>query len=224
MGLRRVETMELKVDKIEKYLDGRKILDNIELNMHGGCVYGFIGRNGSGKTMLFRAISGLIKLDSGKIIYNGQELSKKFSILPSLGMIIENTNMYPEFTGYQNLKMLAKIKGIIGKEEIINALNRVGLDPDDKRIVHKYSLGMKQRLAIAQAIMEKPEVLMFDEPTNGLDEGGVKMIRNIIKEEKNRGCIILLASHNKEDIELLADVVYRIVNGKIDSENVSEKG
>lgn len=209
--------MELKVDKIEKYLDGKKILDKIELDMQGGHVYGIVGRNGSGKTMLFRAISGLIKLNSGKIIYNGQELSKNLSVLPSLGMIIENTNMYPEFTGYQNLKMLAKIKGIIGKKEIISALKRVGLDPDDKRSVRKYSLGMKQRLAIAQAIMEKPEVLMFDEPTNGLDEEGIKMLHNIIKEEKNRGSIILLASHNREDIELLADVVYKISYGKLEN-------
>lgn len=206
---------ELKVEKIEKYLDGRKVLDKIELDLYGGCVYGFTGRNGSGKTMLFRAISGLVKVDSGKVIYNGRELSKKLSILPSLGIIIENTGMYPEFTGYQNLQMLANIRRKIGKSEIKAALERVGLDADDKRTVHKYSLGMKQRLAIAQAIMEKPDVLMLDEPTNGLDEEGICMIRNIIREEKNRGSIILLASHSKEDIELLADIVYKISDGRI---------
>lgn len=206
---------ELKVEKIEKYLDGRKVLDKIELDLHGGCVYGFTGRNGSGKTMLFRAISGLIKLDAGKVVYNGKELSEKLSILPSLGIIIENTGMYPEFTGYQNLRMLANIKKRIGENEIKAALGRVGLHADDKRSVHKYSLGMKQRLAIAQAIMERPDVLMLDEPTNGLDEEGIIMIRNIIKEEKSRGSIILLASHSKEDIELLADIVYKISDGKV---------
>lgn len=214
---------EINVEKIEKYLDKRKVLDNITLHLKGGCVYGFVGRNGSGKTMLFRAIAGLIKLDAGKIVYNGKELSKDISVLPSLGMIIENTGMYPEFTGYQNLRMLSKIKNVIGEREIKTALERVGLAPADKRSVQKYSLGMKQRLAIAQAIMEQPEVLMLDEPTNGLDEEAVGLVRTIITEEKERGSIVLLASHSREDIELLADVVYKISDGKIKGMDVSRQ-
>ena len=139
-------------------------------------------------------------------------------MLPSLGITIEHAGMYPEFTGLQNLKILARIKGNISEAEICDAIERVGLDPADKRIVKKYSLGMKQRLAIAQAVMEKPEVIMLDEPTNGLDEDGVSMIRQIISEERERGSIVLLASHNKEDINLLADKVYRISEGRLQEE------
>lgn len=205
----------LKADHIEKYLDKRKVLDDISLNMEGGRVYGFVGRNGSGKTMLFRALAGLIGLQGGQVSYNGAEFGKGSFVLPSLGLIIENTGLYSEFTGYQNLQMLAKIKNIIGQDEIVKAIERVGLNPKDKRTVRKYSLGMKQRLAIAQAIMEKPEILMLDEPTNGLDEDGVNMLRNIIIEEKKRGSIVLLASHSREDMELLSDVIYQLSEGKI---------
>lgn len=205
----------LTADHIEKYLDKRKVLQDISLSLEGGQVYGFVGRNGSGKTMLFRALAGLIRLQGGQISYNGVDLGRNTFVLPSLGLIIENTGLYGEFTGYQNLQMLAKIKQIIGKEEMVTALKRVGLDPGDKRRVAKYSLGMKQRLAIAQAIMEKPEVLMLDEPTNGLDQEGVERLRTIIREEKQRGAIILLASHSREDIALLSDVIYQLEEGKI---------
>lgn len=191
------------------------ILDNIDLTLTSGNVYGFVGRNGSGKTMLFRALSGLMKIDTGIIYLDDRILGKDFSVLPSLGMIIENTGMYPEYTGFTNLKILAGIKKIIGKEKIKETLNRVGLLPDDKRTVRKYSLGMKQRLAIAQAIMEKPDIIMLDEPTNGLDEKGVQLIREIIAQEKERGALILLASHSAEDIKLLSDEVFHISEGKI---------
>ena len=191
------------------------ILDNIDLTLTSGNVYGFVGRNGSGKTMLFRALSGLMKIDTGIIYLDDRILGKDFSVLPSLGMIIENTGMYPEYTGFTNLKILAGIKKIIGKEQIKETLNRVGLLPDDKRTVRKYSLGMKQRLAIAQAIMEKPDIIMLDEPTNGLDEKGVQLIREIIAQEKERGALLLLASHSAEDIKLLSDEVFHISEGKI---------
>ena len=203
----------LKAEHIEKTIQGKRILCDIDLELKSGLVYGIVGRNGSGKTMLFRAMSGLMKLTRGRVEYDGQELKKDFDVLPSLGITIEHAGMYPEFTGLQNLKILARIKGNISEAEICDAIERVGLDPADKRIVKKYSLGMKQRLAIAQAVMEKPEVIMLDEPTNGLDEDGVSMIRQIISEERERGSIVLLASHNKEDINLLADKVYRISEG-----------
>ena len=148
-------------------------------------------------------------------------LHKDFSVLPSLGIIIENAGLYPNFTGMQNLTYLANLTKRIGQEEIIHAITRVGLNPYDKRLYGKYSLGMKQRLAIAQAIMEKPDVIMLDEPTNALDETGVEEIRKIILEEKARGALILVASHNKEDIQVLADEWYRVENGQVIKQEAS---
>ncbi len=209
--------MELKIEHVSKTIRGKVILSDVNLQLESGHIYGFVGRNGSGKTMLFRAVSGLMKVSEGKILVDGRELNKDMPVLPSVGLILENAGLYPELTGYKNLKYLAGLKGIIGDEEIRDAIKRVGLDPDDKRTYRKYSLGMKQRLAIAQAIMEKPEVLLLDEPTNGLDESGVELIRKVILEEKERGALILLASHSKEDIEQLTDVVYSVKDGKVSS-------
>ena len=207
--------MELIAEKAGKTLKGKDILKDINLTLAGGAVYGFVGRNGAGKTMLLRALSGLMKVDEGTVSLDGKILHHDFSVLPSLGIVLENAGLYPNMTGYDNLKYLAGMKKIIGKEEIKLALRRVGLDENDKRTYSKYSLGMKQRLAIAQAIMERPDVIMLDEPTNSLDEFGVEEIRSLILEEKKRGAIILLASHNKEDIRALVDELYRIEGGRI---------
>jgi len=214
--------MELVVKNISKQIKGNTVLSNISLTMQNGKIYGFVGRNGSGKTMLFRALSGLMRVDAGEICLDGKTLHKDMSILPNLGIVIENAGLYPEFTGFKNLQMLAKINRKIGVEEVEKAIVRVGLEPSDKRIFRKYSLGMKQRIVIAQAIMEKPDILMLDEPTNALDETGIEQIRNVILEEKERGALILLASHNKEDIQVLADKVFFIENGmleEIDEQN-----
>ncbi len=207
--------MELLAKEICKKIQNKTILDSITLHLYSGHVYGFAGPNGCGKTMLFRALSGLMSIDSGTITLDGQVLRQDFSVLPSLGIILENVGLYPGLTGYQNLEYLAGMKKEIGKAEIRNALTRVGLDPDDRRTYRKYSLGMKQRLAIAQAIMEKPDVIMLDEPTNALDRNGVKLIRDVILEEKERGALILLASHNPDDLSLLADQLFEMENGRI---------
>lgn len=207
--------MQLIADKAGKTLKGKEILKNINLRLESGTVYGFVGRNGAGKTMLLRALSGLMKVDEGTVSLDGKILHHDFFVLPSLGIVLENAGLYPNMTGYDNLKYLAGMKNIIGKEEIKLALRRVGLDENDKRTYGKYSLGMKQRLAIAQAIMERPDVIMLDEPTNSLDEYGVEEIRSLILEEKERGAMILLASHNKEDIRALVDELYRIDGGRI---------
>lgn len=207
--------MILTAENITKIIRGRTILDGVSLELHGGVIYGFVGPNGSGKTMLFRALSGLISVNAGKVRIDNQVLHKDCSVLPSLGLILENVGMYPELTGYQNLEYLAGIKGNVGNIEIVEAITRVGLDASDKRSYKKYSLGMKQRLSIAQAIMEKPDVIMLDEPTNALDREGVKLIREVIQQEKQRGAIVLIASHNAEDIHVLADVVFKMDNGKI---------
>lgn len=207
--------MELAANNINKTIRGKVILSNVSLCLKSGNVYGFVGRNGSGKTMLFRALSGLMRIDSGSIVWENKTLHKDIAVLPSLGIIIENAGLYPNFTGMQNLTYLANLTKRVGQEEIIHAITRVGLDPYDKRLYGKYSLGMKQRLAIAQAVMEQPDVIMLDEPTNSLDETGVEEIRKIILEEKTRGALVLLASHNKEDIRVLADEWYRVENGQV---------
>ncbi|MCI5621663.1 MAG: ATP-binding cassette domain-containing protein [Lachnospiraceae bacterium] len=207
--------MELIVKNVCKSIRRKEILTDINLQLCSGKIYGFMGKNGSGKTMLFRALSGLISIDSGTISWNGKMLHKDFSILPNLGITIENAGLYPKLTGVQNLLYLADLTHRIGKEEINKAITRVGLDPQDKRTFGKYSMGMKQRLSIAQAIMEKPDIIMLDEPTNGLDKSGVEEIRKIMLEEKERGALILLASHSEEDMRLLADQIYEMENGHI---------
>lgn len=205
--------MNITVNHINKNLKGRKILEDVCLEMQSGTVYGFVGKNGSGKTMLFRAISGLMPIDSGTVICNGKQLHKEMKILPNLGIQIENAGLYPELTGFRNLQLLAKLNNKIDDEQIRDTIRKVGLDSFDKRPFHKYSLGMKQRIVLAQALMEKPDILMLDEPTNTLDEDGINDIRNLILEEKRRGALIMIASHNKEDIHLLADIVYQIKEG-----------
>lgn len=215
MQKKEIDRLELKVENISKTIRGKTILKGINLSLYGGNVYGFVGKNGSGKTMLFRAVSGLMKVDEGKIIWEGKVLHKELAVLPSLGIVLENAGLFPNMTGFENLKYLAALTGKIGNKEIENAILRVGLEPKDKRTYKKYSMGMKQRLAIAQAIMERPDVIMLDEPTNALDEEGVLRIRTIIQEEKARGAIILIASHNSEDIQILADEKYYIENGSI---------
>lgn len=207
--------MKLIAEKISKRIKGKPILTDIDLTLESGQIYGFTGENGSGKTMLFRALSGLMTVDSGRIMWGEGVLYQDFNVLPSLGIVLENAGLYPELTGYENLSVLASLKKQTGKEEIRQAIRRVGLDPADRRTYKKYSLGMKQRLSIAQAIMERPDILMLDEPTNALDAAGVQRIREIILEEKARGALILLASHNREDIQLLADKVFTLQDGHL---------
>lgn len=205
----------LEVTNLSKNIGQNEILKNINLNLEKGTIYGFFGRNGSGKTMLFRALCGLIKPTSGTITINNKVLHRDISFPESIGVIIESPGFWDHYTGFENLKVLSSIKNIIGDEDIRKSLKRVGLDPDDRRIYKKYSLGMKQRLAIAQAIMERPDIIILDEPTNSLDENGVQLVREILIEEKNRGALILIASHNKDDIDILSDVKYKVDDGSV---------
>lgn len=207
--------MLLEAIDVNKTIRKKPILKDINLVLESGKVYGIVGRNGSGKTMLMRALSGLMDIDSGEIRLDRRVLHRDMDVLPNTGIILENAGLYPEFTGLENLKILAAVNKKIGKKEIQAAIERVGLDPGDRRTYQKYSLGMKQRIIIAQAIMEKPDIIMLDEPTNALDAEGVDRIRMIIQEEKERGAIILLASHNQEDIRLLADEVYQMDKGML---------
>lgn len=200
---------------VSKTIGHDDVLKNISATFESGKIYGIFGRNGSGKTMLFRAICGLIKITTGEIHFNDLKLHRDVSYAPNVGVIIETPSFWKEFSGFENLKMLASIQGKITDVEIIESLRRVGLDPQDKRPVKKYSLGMKQRLAIAQGIMENPDLIVFDEPTNALDEEAVQLLRQILIEEKERGAIVLIASHNKDDIRLLADVFMKMESGRL---------
>lgn len=200
---------------VSKTIGHDDVLKNISATFESGKIYGIFGRNGSGKTMLFRAICGLIKITTGEIYFNDFKLHRDVSYAPNVGVIIETPSFWKQFSGFENLKMLAAIQGKITDVEIAESLRRVGLDPNDKRPVKKYSLGMKQRLAIAQGIMEKPDLIVFDEPTNALDEEAVKLLRQILIEEKARGAIVLIASHNKDDIRLLSDVFMKMESGRL---------
>ena len=205
--------MELIVENINKTIDKKIILNDVSLKLRSGMIYGFVGRNGSGKTMLFRALSGLMSIDSGSVSLDGKVLHKDFDVLPELGIMIENAGLYPQLSGFDNLKRLSSIRKKADDDTIREYIRTVGLDPDDKRPFRKYSLGMKQRLVFAQAIFEDQKILMLDEPTNAMDDSGVQMVRDILLERK-KDSIILIASHNREDIDLLADEKYRVSNGQ----------
>lgn len=205
----------IELKKISKDIDGNQVLQNVSARLESGRIYGFVGKNGSGKTMLFRIIAGLMKASEGDMYINGEKYVYNSKYPLGMGIIIENAGMYKEFTGRENLKFLASINKKIGDKEIDEAITTVGLDPKDKRILKKYSLGMRQRIIFAQAIMEKPDLLLLDEPTNALDKEGVELIRKLILEEKARGAIVCLASHNEEDISMLCDEIYKMEFGKI---------
>lgn len=203
----------VEITKMTKVLKGKTILSNIDLTLKSGHIYGFYGQNGSGKSMLFRAVAGLIHPTKGTIVVFGKELGKDATFPESIGLVIESVGFWPYYTGLENLKVLASIRNKISDTEIRRAIERVGLLPDDKRTYRKYSLGMKQRLGIAQAVMEKPDLILLDEPTNALDEDGIELVRSLILEERNRGATILIASHNKEDLALLCEKCYKMKDG-----------
>ena len=207
--------MELRAENISKIIHKKTILSNVNLELHNGTVYGFVGANGSGKTMLFRALSGLMSVTSGRITWNGKVLHRDFSVLPSLGILLENVRLYSNMTGMDNLRYLASINRKIGDDEIRYALKRVELNPDDRRIYQKYSLGMKQKLGIAAAIMEKPELIILDEPSNALDEKSEEILWQIVSEEKERGALILISCHTTETLEKVSDEIFRMDMGQI---------
>jgi ABC-2 type transport system ATP-binding protein len=205
----------IKIVNLSKKIKKNLVLNNITYEFKPAKIYGLYGRNGSGKTMLLRAISGLITPTNGKILIDDKELFEDISFPPSIGIIIENTDLLPQFDAFTNLKILAKIKKIATDEDIKNSIKRVGLDPESKMKVKEFSLGMRQRLSIAQAIFEKPDIILLDEPTNAIDEKGIELVRNVLLEEKNRGATILIASHNKEDLEILVDEKIQLIDGRI---------
>ena len=196
-----------------KSIKSRPILNNVSYNFEYGKIYGIYGHNGSGKTMLLRAIAGLLVPDSGSVVIDGKVLHKDMSFPPSIGIVIENMNLLPQYIAFDNLKILGKIKKTATDENIKTALERVGLKSDLK--VKKFSLGMKQRLNIAQAVFEKQKIILLDEPTNALDNDGVQLIYKLLKEEKERGALVVITTHHKEDLEEICDVVLEMTEGEM---------
>ncbi len=207
--------MKIEVKDYTKIIKGITILDNINITFESGKCYGLKGKNGSGKTMLMRAVSGLITATKGAVIIDGETLGKEISFPRSIGVLIENPAFIANYTGYKNLELLACIQNRIGKEEIQKTMEDVGLEPDDKRKYRKYSLGMKQKLGIASAFMEKPDIIILDEPINAIDEAGVIKVKKMIQEAKNRGAIIITACHDAEELQELSDEIIQIAEGRI---------
>lgn len=203
----------VNVENVSKIIRGRKILNNVTLQVRPGEAVGIIGRNGSGKSMLFKAICGLILPTSGSITVFDKPVGKNGHFPADTGVLIEQPGLLPQYSGYKNLKMLADIQHKVGKKECLAALKLVGLDHLDKRPVRKYSLGMKQRLGIAQALMEKPNLLILDEPFNGLDSSGVKELQAVLQGLIGSGVTLLLTSHHREDIDLLCKTIYYMDKG-----------
>lgn len=195
------------------------VLKDVSYKFDNGKIYGIKGRNGTGKTVLLKCICGLTRISSGEVDYNGKILNKDFSILPSIGVIIENAIFWKEKTGYETLEFLGSIKRKISKEKIIEVLDKVGLGEAKNIRIRKYSLGMRQRLAIAQAIMEEPDVLLLDEPTNSLDDEGVEMFKKVMLEERKRGTTILIVSHVMDDIVEICDEQLILVDKKLKNMN-----
>lgn len=205
--------MKVEISHISKTLRGAMVLDDVSLTLEGGNIYGLMGENGSGKTMLMRTVCGLVRPDRGTVTFDGQD---RKTAKPVLGVMIENTALYPDLTGMENLGLFASILRIADKNAQAEAMERVGLDPKDRRTYRKYSLGMKQRLLLAQAIMEKPQVLLLDEPTNAIDAEGVALTHKIMRQEADRGAVVLLASHISADIHDLCCKVYRMDRGRLE--------
>ncbi len=207
--------MSIEVKNLIKKIGSNVVLSNVNLTMTAGKIYGLKGKNGSGKTMLMRAIAGLISATEGQVIIDGKVLGKDMSFPESIGLLIENPAFLPTYSGFENLRMIASIKNIISDEDIKAVIERVGLNPEDKKKYKKYSLGMKQKLGIACAIMEKPDIVILDEPVNAVDEEGIKVIREILDELKKEGKIIILACHDKEELFFLSDEIIEIDCGVI---------
>ncbi len=190
------------------------LLDHVSYQCEQGKIHGIVGRNGSGKTLLMRCICGFIRPNEGHIYVRDKEIGKDIDFTPDTGIIIETPGFIPYYSGYRNLKVLAAINNRISRKDIENAMYQVGLDPTMKKRVATYSLGMRQRLGIAQAIMEDPSLIILDEPFNGLDKHGVEEMREYFLSLKKKGKTILLTSHNTEDIEYLCDTVVEMDHGK----------
>lgn len=206
----------IDVKNVSLTLQKNEILKDITVHFDRGQIHGLIGRNGSGKTMLMKCICGFVRPEVGEITVDGKRVGYDCDFPKNAGIIIETPGFIPYYSGLKNLKLLAGLRGKITVNDIKSAMQKVGLDPDLKRPVRKYSLGMRQRLGLAQAIMENPDLLILDEPMNGLDKDGVKDMRQYLLDLKEKGKTILIASHSAEDIEVLCDTVCEMDKGALE--------
>ena len=205
----------IEITDLVKDIKGKRIIDHVNLHLESGKITGLKGVNGSGKTMLMRLVCGLITPTSGSIVINGKRLGKDITFPESVGILIENPAFLDAYSGFVNLKLLASIKHRIGPEEIRQTIARVGLDPDDKKKYRKYSLGMKQRLGIAAAVMEEPDIIILDEPTNALDSDGVAMLKEILHDQRERGALVLISCHDLPTLQELSDEIYLMESGAL---------
>lgn len=205
----------LRTKNLSKRFKGNVVLNNVNLELYFGNIYGFIGANGSGKSVFFKTICGFLKPDRGTITIDDKVIGKDIDFLPDLGVLIEKPGFIENYTQFENLRYLAQINKIIDDNDIISALKVVGLNPDNKEKVKNFSLGMRQRLAIAQAIMEDQKIIILDEPFNGLDKQGVARIKRLLLKLKSPDRLILLTSHISGDIEELSDYIFEFNAGKI---------
>lgn len=206
--------MFIKVQNASKEIQGKTILENINLDLYGGNIYGLQGENGSGKTMFMRSLAGLIALNEGEIIINGETLNEDIDFPRSIGVLLENPSFLDGFTGIQNLMMLASLKGNVPRDHLENMMCSIGLDPKDRKKYRKYSLGMKQRLGIVAAFMESAEIILLDEPFNALDEEGKQLVESWILQMKNIDRIIVISCHDRNKLERIADVIISVDRGR----------
>ena len=205
----------ITVEGIGKKIKGTVILHDVNMTLEPGRIYGLRGRNGCGKTMIMRSLCGLLIPDKGTVTIDGEVLHRDIKFPRSVGVLIENPSFLPQYTGYRNLRMLARLTGGISDSDIRTALMRTGLDPDDSRTYRKYSLGMKQKLGIANAIMGEPDVIILDEPINALDEQTVENIKTELLKLRDAGKVIVIACHDRDELEFLSDIIYEIKDGTV---------
>ena len=209
------EKMKIIIDDVSKNIKKLPIITNVSLHLESGKIYGLRGKNGAGKTMLLRLICGLVLPTSGKITIDNLELGKDLSFPDSLGILIENPGLITNYSGIKNLMTLASIKDEIDQHTIIDLMNYFDLDPNDNKKVKNYSLGMKQKIGIISAVLENPKIILLDEPLNGLDEESTQKVLDLLTNRKEKGALIIVASHDKEELDFLADEIIEMKTGKV---------
>ena len=207
--------MYVELNNVTKELGKNIILDNINCSFEMGKIYGIRGKNGSGKTMLLKAIAGLARIDEGEIIVGGKKLERGHEFPEDVSALIENPGLIGNYSGMRNLKILAQVRNKISEADIVMYMNKFNLDPSEKKKVKKYSLGMRQKLGIIAALMEGSHLILLDEPTNALDSASITVLNELLFELKNRGCVIIITSHDFDELKLVADEIYEMESGKM---------